>query len=136
MYIINSPALISAAQRQYKTLSFWPLMADASSKIMQLSKTGSEILNTNTNGDEGPEGYVITFHDATQPPLAPGPDLDAMNRVMLGLVAMALNRVRDGGVKRVKLNEWVTEQITMATTNAAYGPANPYKDPKFVALQW
>jgi hypothetical protein len=107
-------------------------MAQASVKVARFSKTATDIVNTITHGEEGDSGMVMTFHDATQPALAPGMQLDAMNRVMLGLVAAALNRMREQEVMKVKLFNWVKGQITMATTNSAYGPANPYKGPEIL----
>ncbi|KAF2680902.1 cytochrome P450 [Lentithecium fluviatile CBS 122367] len=133
IYVVNSPSLISAVQRQYKALSLWPIAAKASVQIARFSKTASDIINTNTNGEDGDRGCVITFHDAIQPSLAPGKHLDAMNRVMLGLVAVSLNRLEQQATTKVKLFDWITQQITFVTTNSAYGPANPYKDPAAVA---
>ena len=78
----------------------------------------------------------MTFQNATHPSLAPGTQLDAMNRIMLGLVAESLNRLKEETPKTVKLFEWVSRQITLATTNAAYGPANPYRDPKIEDAFW
>jgi hypothetical protein len=136
MYVVNSPALISAVQRQHKALAFMPLVAKASVKVSRFSKTASDIINTNTNGEDGGCGYVMTFHDAIQPSLAPGPCLDAMNRVMLGLVADSLNRLRERVPTTVRLFDWINHQITLATTSAAYGPSNPYKNPKIEAAFW
>lgn len=136
IYVVNSPALISAVQRQHKVLAFMPLVAKASVKISGFSKTASDIINTNTNGEDGDWGYVLTFRDAIHPSLAPGTQLDGMNRVMLGLVAESLNRVKEQVPKSVKLFEWVSHQITLATTSAAYGPSNPYKEPRFEAAFW
>ncbi|KAF2635621.1 cytochrome P450 [Massarina eburnea CBS 473.64] len=133
IYVVNSPALISVVQRQHKALAFMPLAAKASVKVSQFSKTASEIINTNTNGEDGDWGYVMTFHDAIQPSLAPGTHLDAMNRVMLGLVAQSLNGLKERSHTTVKLFDWVQHQITLATTSSAYGPSNPYKDPSIEA---
>ncbi|KAF2793663.1 cytochrome P450 [Melanomma pulvis-pyrius CBS 109.77] len=136
IYVVNSPALISAVQRQYKALAFMPLVAKASVKVSRFSKTASDIINTNTNGEEGDWGYVMTFHDTIQPSLAPGTHLDAMNRVMLGLVAEYLNRLREQLPTTVRLFDWVKHQITLATTSSTYGPSNPYKSPTVEAAFW
>lgn len=75
IYVVNSPGLVSAVQRQQKVLAFMPLVADASVKVSGFSKTASEIIHTNINCEDGDWGYVMTFHNATQPQLAPGPYL-------------------------------------------------------------
>jgi hypothetical protein len=136
LYVVNSPALVSAVQRHYKSLSFMPLVAKASVKVSRFSKTASEIINTNTNGEEGDWGYVHTFHDAIQPSLAPGAQLDVMNRVMLGLVAASIYRLKEQNATEVRLFDWVKHQITLATTSSAYGPSNPYKDPAVETAFW
>ncbi|KAH7119034.1 cytochrome P450 [Dendryphion nanum] len=136
IYVVNSPALISAVQRQHKVLAFFPLAAKASVKICRFSKTGSDIINTNTNGEDGDWGLVMTFHDSIHPTLTPGTHLDAMNRAMLGLLAESLNQLKEGVPMTVKLFEWVTHQITIATTSAVYGDSNPYKDPEVEAAFW
>ncbi|EAT85804.2 hypothetical protein SNOG_07153 [Parastagonospora nodorum SN15] len=136
IYVVNSPALMSAVQKQYKALAFMPLVADASVKVSRFSKTASDIINMNINGDDGNWGYVMTFHDAIQPSLAPGTHLDAMNRIMLGLVAQTFNGLKEEAPTTVKLFDWVQHQITLATTGSVYGPSNPYKDPKFEAAFW
>jgi len=111
-------------------------MMDASIKVTGFSNTTKEIFASESAGGEGSKGYAMTFDDYTHPPLAPGMQLDAMNRVMLGLVAGVLKRVGEQMVTKVSLFEWVKEQITMITTSAAYGPTNPYKDPEIKAAFW
>ncbi|KAF2444587.1 hypothetical protein P171DRAFT_520723 [Karstenula rhodostoma CBS 690.94] len=83
LYIVNSSRLITEVQRHHKALAFMPLVAKASVTVSRFSKVAADIINTNTNGEEGNWGCVMTFHDAIQPTLAPGKQLDAMNRVML-----------------------------------------------------
>ena len=112
-----------------------PLVARASVKISRFSKTASDIINTNTNGEEGDWGFLMTFHDAIHPPLAPGMQLDAMNRVMLGSLAASLNRLKQQTTK-AQLFDWVVRQITQTTTNASYGPSNPYKDAEVEKAFW
>ncbi|KAF2868440.1 cytochrome P450 [Massariosphaeria phaeospora] len=136
LYVVNSPALISAIQRQYRTLAFMPIVAKASINVSRFSKTASEIIILNSNGDDGYWGYIMTFHDAVAPSLVPGADLDGMNRAMLKLVAVSLNRLREQAATNVKLFGWVRHQMTLATTSAAYGPSNPYKDPTVEAAFW
>jgi hypothetical protein len=85
-----------------------------------------DILNTNTNGDEGPWGYSMTFYKAIHTPLAPGPDLDAMNRVMAEKIVDAMDGLKEE--RTVGLFEFIRHEITLATTDSIYGPHNPFKD--------
>lgn len=99
-----------------------PLVAKASIKVFRFSKTASDIINTNTNGEDGDWGYVMTFEDSTHPSLAPGLHLDGMNRVMLGMVMEFLNRLKEQGRTNVSLFDWVQRQVTLATTGSVYRP--------------
>jgi hypothetical protein len=134
--VVNSPSLISAVQKQRTILAFMPMVAKGSIKVSRFSKMATDIINTNTNGEDGDWGYVNTFHDAIHPSLAPGAKLDAMNRVMLGVVAELIDRVAEEPVKCIKLHEWVKHQIALATTDSVYGPANPYRDSAIEKAFW
>src|SRR4051812_20987629 len=63
IYVVNSLALTSSVQKAHKTLSFDPLVAKASIRLTQLSKTTFDIVNTDLHGD----GYVPTFYTAIHP---------------------------------------------------------------------
>ncbi|KAF2198497.1 cytochrome P450 [Delitschia confertaspora ATCC 74209] len=127
IYVVNSAALISNVQRQFKVLAFPPLEAKLSAKVCASSKTAHEILMTNVNGDEGYWGYSITFHNAILPGLSPGPGLDAMNRVMVQKISASADRLEKP--RTVWLYEFIKHEIALATTDSVYGPANPFKDP-------
>lgn len=105
-----------------------PMIAKGSIMVSRFSKAGAEIINTNTNGENGDWGYVNTFHDAIQPAVSPGRHLDTMNRMMLGLVASQFDEQANYQRQKVKLFEWVRHQITLATTSSVYGSGNPFRD--------
>lgn len=134
LYVINSLPLISAVQRQFKALAFPPLEAKLAANICGVSKTANDILMTNVNGDEGHWGYSITFYKMMHTPLAPGPQLDAMNRVMAQKVTASIGALK--GPKYVRLFEFIRQEITLATTDSVYGPKNPFKDPSISEAFW
>ncbi|KAF2196010.1 cytochrome P450 [Delitschia confertaspora ATCC 74209] len=134
IYVVNSAALISNVQRQFKVLAFPPLEAKLSAKACASSKTAHEILMTNVNGDEGYWGYSITFHNAILPGLSPGPGLDAMNRVMVQKISASADRLEKP--RTVWLYEFIEHEIALATTDSVYGPANPFKDPTVEQRFW
>lgn len=112
------------------------MIAKGSIAVSGFSKTGADIINTNTNGEDGNWGYVNTFHDAIHPAVSPGRNLDALNRMMLGLVAAQFDEQAKHGRQDVKLFEWVRKQITLATTDSVYGPGNPYRDSAIEQAFW
>jgi hypothetical protein len=121
-------------QRQHKVLAFPPLEAKLAMNVCGSSKTANDILNTNTNGDEGYWGYSITHYKALHPPLFPGPGLDAMNRVMAKKIMGSLDRIQTSKV--LNLFEFIKQEITLATTDSVYGPHNPFQDPEVVVSFW
>jgi hypothetical protein len=123
-------------QKQEKILAFMPMVAKGSVLVSKFSKTGADIINTNTNGEDGDWGYVNTFHDAIQPAVSPGRNLDAMNRTMLGLVASQFDEQAKYQRRNVNFFEWVQHQITLATTNSVYGSGNPFRDSAIEQAFW
>jgi hypothetical protein len=108
-------------------LAFPPIEAAGAANVCDFSQTMRNILNTNTNtnGDEGPWGYSPTFYKAIHTPLAPGPDLDAKNRVMAERIVAAMDAVKEEG--SLGLFEFIRHEITLATTASIYGRHNPFK---------
>jgi hypothetical protein len=134
LYVINSMSLIPTAQKQFKTLAFPPLEAMAAKNICGSSKVANDILDTNINGDDGPRSYSASHYPAVRVPLSPGKGLDAMNRVMAEKVATSIDGMRTN--QSVKLFEFISHEITIATTDSVYGPQNPFKDPKVEESFW
>ena len=83
IYVINSIGLIGAVQRVPKILAFAPIKSKFAMTICASSKEANRILNVNINGDEGDCGFSMDYHRSLHPSLAPGPGLDAINRVMI-----------------------------------------------------
>ena len=57
----------------------------------------------------------------------------SLGRVVEGLVKEIGEA---GGMKKVGLLEFVRHAVTMAATDAIYGPENPFKDPKVERGFW
>jgi hypothetical protein len=129
MYIVTTPALIQSIQKQPKILAFPPIEAKFSSRVCGSSKEAHGILMTNVNGDGGDWGLSMESYAAMRAALAPGQDLDVMNRVMIQNIAASVDDLSTAG-KPVKrgLALWLRNTVTIATTNSVYGPQNPYKD--------
>ncbi len=100
-------------------------------RINAWSDEADKIIMTNVNGDEGDWGMSVETHHAMHTALTPGADLDAMNHVMIQSIVASLNRIRpEQGHSKVEIGlmHWLRHELTMATTNAVYGPLNPYAD--------
>ena len=138
LYVVNSPELILSIQRHSKTLAFPPIEAKFAMTVCGSSKEANDILKVNVNGDEGDWGYSVEFYKSLHPALAPGAGLDSMNRVMVQNIAASLESLKAENGKPIKIGlvQWLRHEITMATTNAVYGPMNPFKDPKVEGAFW
>lgn len=129
MYIINSTALIPVVQRQQKTISFSPVEARAAHNVMGGSSLSNDIL---TSDIESPNCYLETFRTYTHPTLMPGQYLDAMNRTSVQRISASLDKLgeQDGGRQVISLFAWVTTEMSLASTDAVYGPRNPFRAQK------
>ena len=136
LYIINSTALIPVVQRQHRTIAFGPIAAKAARDVMGCSATSDKIVSLEPTKDEG---YLMTFAKAMHQVMAPSARLDAMNRVSVQRIAELLDGLEQQtttavhtapGVKtKLRLFEWTRHSILRATTDAVYGPRNPFRDP-------
>jgi hypothetical protein len=131
IYVINSSSLISAAQRQVRVLDFAPVEAKAAINVMGATPGGKEMLNQEREG-VGKHAYAIEFDKAIHPALTPGQNLDALNRLSVQKVTEFLENLAAHKFQTLHLFEWVRENIAWATTEAVYGPKNPFRDPKIL----
>ena len=134
VYVVVSPDLITAVNRNSKSLAFNPFIAQVGKRITGHSEATSRIVQHNLNGEDGP-GYVIDIHDGTLAALAPGSDLEDMTEVMLHEVSRCLESLVDG--VEVDLFAWMKHTVTICSTRTIYGPSNPFNiNPSFVGLFW
>ncbi|KAL6713087.1 hypothetical protein ACLMJK_009208 [Lecanora helva] len=129
IYIVNSLELIAAVQRHHKTLAFPPIEAKMGRRMNAWSDEADKVIMKNVNGEEGDWGMSMESYQAMRAALAPGVDLDAMNRIMVQNVAASLERLQPEKGRpstNINLMHWLRHELTMATTNAVYGPRNPY----------
>ena len=130
MYIVTTPGLIQAIQKQPKVLAFPPIEATFATRVCGSSDEAHKILMKNVNGDEGDWGLSMDTYAAMKDALAPGQKLDEMNNVMIQNIAASLDALKPpaGKQKKLGLAKWLRNVVTAATTNSVYGPQNPFKD--------
>ena len=138
LYVVNSLNLISSIQRMPESLAFPPLEAKFATIVCSSSKESNDIIANNLNGEDEDWGYSHDLHTSVHLALAPGPGLDAMNRVMIHNITRSLNLLKPHKCRlmEVNLGEWSRHEITMATTNSVYGKFNPFKDPEVEKAFW
>ncbi|KAK4184523.1 cholesterol 7-alpha-monooxygenase [Podospora australis] len=132
IYIVNDTALIPALQKQWRTVSFASLAADAGSTV-GMTQEAVDLMHKDLTKDEG---FSTSWPKYVMPSMAPGSDLDNMNRTAIQIFAGETEKLRAGGnTKTVGLREWSRAIMVTSSTEAVWGPQNPYKDP-VVADAW
>lgn len=123
IYVVTSPALVNAVNRNSKKIAFNPFIAQLGKRITGHDEATGHIVQHNLNGEDGP-GYVIDVHDGIVASLAPGKDLEQMTQAMLKQVSPYLDALANDG--EVNLFEWTRNVVTMCSTRGVYGPDNPF----------
>ncbi|RWA06922.1 hypothetical protein EKO27_g8181 [Xylaria grammica] len=124
LYVVNSPSLISAVQRHVRTLSFSPFLARAASNLIAASKPGVEILSQDEEN-----GFITRFHHFNHVSLSPGHNLDTVKRKAWKIMASLPACGSVNSPRRVRMYEWISNEVMMATTEAIYGSQNPFRKP-------
>ena len=129
MYIVNSPELVLAVQRQTKSLSFQPFVASMLPKLLLVDADAMEILKRNMDGDEGDWGLAMDTHRGIWLALTPGPQLDLMlQSVLTTLLPLFLEFAGSREARTMtELYAWVRRGLTLVGTESLYGPENPFR---------
>ncbi|KAJ0109492.1 cytochrome p450 oxidoreductase [Diaporthe amygdali] len=131
MYVVNATELIPALQKQWRTVSFAALAADAG-HVVGLSKEGNEILHRDLTSEHG---FSPSWPKYIMSAMGPGKDLDSINRASVEVFAEDMDKLRANGTTKTGLWEWAREIMVKSTTEAVWGPENPYRDTA-VAEAW
>ena len=134
VYIVTSPDLVNAVNRNSKKLAFNPFIAMLGKRITGHDEVTSQIVQHNLNAEHG-SGYVIDVHDRIVTSLAPGKDLQQTTKAMLSHASSYFEALTTDA--EIDLFEWLRYMVTMCSTGALYGTENPFsKNPKFVDSFW
>lgn len=129
-YVPTSPELLQAVQRQ-RALSFDAILDFSVSNMSGIkSKKTIDMMKTKALGGGGLSNVIM---HAMNPKLS-GEGLDRMNLRMVRLLRPFLDQLE--GQSEEDLYRWCRDTITAASTDAVYGPLNPYKDQEVVDAWW
>lgn len=135
LYIINATELIPVAQKHYRILDFAPVEAKVAVNVMGASSAGKKILVRNVNGVKD-YSYAILFDKAIHPAVSPGPGLHAMNAKSVRGVMRIVDQLATQTPRSLMLMDFMRKEIAEVTTEAVYGPQNPFADPKIQQAYW
>ena len=134
VYIVTSPDLVNAVNRNSKKIAFNPFVATLGKRITGHDEETSQIVQHNLNGEHGP-GYVIDVHDRIVASLAPGKDLQQTTKAMLSHLSIFFEEITTDA--EINLFAWTRNTVTTVSTRALYGSQNPFdKNPRFVDSFW
>ena len=134
VYIVTSPDLVNAVNRNSKKIAFNPFIAILGKRITDHDEDTSQIVQHNLNGESGP-GYVTDVHDCTVVSLAPGNDLQQTTKAMLSHISTYFNKLTTD--VEINLFEWTRYTVTMCSTRALYGTENPFnRNSRLVESFW
>lgn len=126
-YVITSPSLMSAVQRNSRNISFDPFLDVAASRIAGCSPATCHALLEKRRGGLGVNQLMV---EAMHPALL-GEGLDGMNETMVKGLKSWIDELSRCEQTPFDLYEWCKEAMTVASTDSVWGPLNPYKD-KFI----
>ncbi|KAK8127816.1 hypothetical protein PG984_008924 [Apiospora sp. TS-2023a] len=125
MYVVNSPGLIPELQTQWRAISFAAIAADAGS-VVGMSKEAVRIMHKDMMSEHG---FSVSWPRFIAPSMAPGKDLNMISRRAVEVLSAQTEPLRaQGGPVTVGLWGWSRQLMEVATTEAVWGPQNPYRD--------
>ena len=138
IYVVNSPHLVVAVQRNVKNFSFNPFVIAMMPRLFNVGQRDVEIASENRDGEQGNRGYMAELHTGATSILGPGEESKEMVIVMLEAVMEKVDHLaRNKGGRKVDLFAWLRYAITMASTEAIFGPESPFKkDPRLEGAFW
>lgn len=132
IYVVNSTELIPALQKQWRFVSFTAISANAGF-LVGISKEGNKLLHRDLTSEHG---FSNTWPKYIMSAMGPGKELDSINRDAIEIFAQEMDKLRaNGAPTRTGLWEWAREIMIKSTTEAVWGPKNPYRDAA-VAEAW
>ncbi|KAJ4392035.1 hypothetical protein N0V93_005656 [Gnomoniopsis smithogilvyi] len=131
MYIVNATNLIPELQKYWRTVSFAAIAADAGGTV-GLSKESVELMHQDLTSEDG---FSLSWPKGVTSAMGPGKDLDAINRRAIEVFSSEMETLRADGTVKVGLWQWTRHIMDLATTEAVWGPKNPYRDAA-VAEAW
>ena len=129
-YLVTSPSILLSIQRNKKSLSFDPFISMTAERMVGIRGPTLELIREKQSGGQG---LTQTIIHAMQPTLIGAP-LDRMNERMTRLLRPLVDEL--ASTTTIDLYGWCRHAITVASTNASYGPLNPYKDANIEESFW
>ena len=124
---MNNVNLVSAIDRDAQDFSFAPYLVQFGARALHPTKEAVNKLSKNIDGLESDPGLRIQTQKAMRESLASGSSsLDVMNRELVRQLSNLMDIAVTGSDGPIGLFRWIRDIVTTASTNAVYGPENPF----------
>ncbi|KAI1432771.1 cytochrome P450 [Xylaria sp. CBS 124048] len=126
--------MVQRIDRHISTVAFSPIQATLCNNVTKVSKGAmASVVNHKLLSDDG---FLRSFSRSTAAGASPGPGLNELSRIAVRNFGEASDQIAASGREKVKLFDWVRRQIFAATTDATYGPHNPFRQSKNEQAWW
>ena len=127
IYVVNSVDLVSGVDRSTHDFSFAPYLVQFAARALHPTEDATRKLSANLDGGNDDPGLRIQTQRAMRKSMAAGTStLNIMNCETLRQLSKLIDVESSAIDGPVGLFHWVRSIITIASTNAVYGPANPF----------
>lgn len=106
-------------------MAFGPIPVQVARHLLGISNAGVQIISHDCTSSDS---YFNNLLRARHPFLSPGLELDALNKACVKIMEASVSRLKDRHTE-TNLYEWVRHEMLMVTTEATYGPGNPFSKP-------
>ena len=120
---------MQALQRHGKQIGFDFLLDKATITMAGIEGPGQEIVNG--KAADGSALYSTKNLQNRMHPTMFNEGLDYMNDQMIGFLKQTVDQLaEDGSAAPIDLFRWTVHAVAIASTDAVYGPENPYRSPE------
>lgn len=133
-YIVADPALCAAVQKASSTLSFDPIIAEATPRLVGSNAHATSIIRGPPGKKLDETNIVKKSHPVVNTPLMAN-NIHGISKKQLDYLSALVAKVHDGS--EFELFRFIRTAITAASQNTFYGPNNPFeKNPHLVQDFW
>ena len=111
-----------------------------SPRLFDVGRRPMSLINRNIDLKEGKWGLCYETSHGMHAAMAPGPDLESMSKAMLTKFLPEADALSGGGSHQettLELFRWIRQAFSSSSTEAIYGPGNPFtRQPELAELFW
>jgi len=132
-YIVTSPELVQAVQRNTTSLSFSPAMIPAFRRMMGFDEAGIELIFRDAHTENGMYGEI---HRVQKASLLPGTEsLDELCTLIRTKLLNIINELPSS--QTIDLYAWVQDLFMRTNNSACFGEKDPFTiDPSLNSTFW